>query len=62
MLALCQHNTLAHYAFYYAGIFDVGLVATWCEKWEYVVTSLDILKFPQDVLICYDLVNHPSSG
>ena len=26
MLALCQHNTLAYYAFYYAGIFDAGLV------------------------------------
>jgi len=25
MLALCQHNTLAYYAFYYAGIFDAGL-------------------------------------
>ena len=25
MLALCQHNTLACYAFYYAGIFDTGL-------------------------------------
>ena len=27
MLVLCQHNTLAYYAFYYAGIFDAGLVA-----------------------------------
>ena len=27
MLALCQHNTLAYYAFYYASIFDAGLVA-----------------------------------
>ena len=26
MLALCQHNTLAYYAFYYAGIFDAGLL------------------------------------
>ena len=26
MLALCQHNILAYYAFYYAGIFDTGLV------------------------------------
>ena len=26
MLALCQHNTLACYAFYYAGIFDAGQV------------------------------------
>ena len=26
MLALRQHNTLAYYAFYYAGIFDAGLV------------------------------------
>ena len=25
MLGLCQHNTLAYYAFYYAGIFDAGL-------------------------------------
>jgi len=25
MLALCQHNTVAYYAFYYAGIFDAGL-------------------------------------
>jgi len=25
MLALCQHNALAYYAFYYAGIFDAGL-------------------------------------
>jgi len=25
MLALCQHNTLAYYAFYYAGIFEAGL-------------------------------------
>jgi len=25
MLALCQHNTLADYAFYYADIFDAGL-------------------------------------
>ena len=25
MLALCQHNTLAYYALYYAGIFDSGL-------------------------------------
>jgi len=25
MLALCQHNTLAYYAFYYASIFDAGL-------------------------------------
>ena len=25
---LCQHNTLAYYAFYYAGIFDAGLVHT----------------------------------
>ena len=25
MLALCWHNTLAYYAFYYAGIFDAGL-------------------------------------
>jgi len=24
-IALCQHNTLAYYAFYYAGIFDAGL-------------------------------------
>ena len=28
MLALCQHNTLAYYAFYYAGIFDAGLQLT----------------------------------
>jgi len=28
MLALCQHNTLAYYAFYYAGIFDAGLEST----------------------------------
>ena len=27
MLALCQHNTLAYYAYYYAGIFDAGLIA-----------------------------------
>ena len=27
MLALCQHNTLAYYASYYAGIFDTGLAA-----------------------------------
>ena len=26
MLPLCQHNTLAYYAFYYAGIFDAGLL------------------------------------
>ena len=30
MLVLCQHNTLAYYAFYYAfyyaGIFDSGLI------------------------------------
>ena len=26
MLALYQHNTLAYYAFYYAVIFDAGLV------------------------------------
>ena len=33
MLALCQHNTLAYYAFYYAGIFDAGLFhAMKCEK------------------------------
>ena len=25
MLVLCQHNTLAYYAFYYAGKFDTGL-------------------------------------
>ena len=25
MLALCQHNALAYYAFYYAGIFDTDL-------------------------------------
>ena len=25
MLALCQHSTLAYYAFDYAGIFDAGL-------------------------------------
>jgi len=24
MLALCQHNTLAYYAFYYAGVFDAS--------------------------------------
>ena len=29
MLVLCQHNTLAYYAFYYAGIFDAGLLVTW---------------------------------
>ena len=28
MLALCQHNTLAYYAFYYTGIFDAGLFFT----------------------------------
>jgi len=28
MLALFQHNTLAYYAFYYAGIFDAGLHLT----------------------------------
>ena len=28
MLALCQHNTLAYHAFYYAGIFDAGLNMT----------------------------------
>jgi len=26
MLALYQHNTLAYYAFYYAGIFDKSLI------------------------------------
>jgi len=25
-VALCWHNTPAYYAFYYAGIFDTGLV------------------------------------
>ena len=25
MIALCQYNTRAFYAFYYAGIFDTGL-------------------------------------
>ena len=28
MLALCQRNTLAYYAFCYAGIFDTGLVTS----------------------------------
>ena len=36
MLALCQHNTLAYYAFYYAGIFDAGLAS---EKGVAVITS-----------------------
>ena len=27
MLALCWHNMPAHYAFYYASIFDGGLLA-----------------------------------
>ena len=26
MLALCQHNTLTYYAFYYADLFDAGLI------------------------------------
>ena len=26
MQQLCQHNTLTYYAYYYAGIFDSGLV------------------------------------
>ena len=26
MLALCWHSTPANYAFYYAGIFDAGLI------------------------------------
>ena len=26
MLAFCQHNTLAYYAFHYAGIFNAGLL------------------------------------
>ena len=28
MLALCWHNMPAHYAFYYASIFDGGLIKT----------------------------------
>ena len=30
MLALFQHNTLAYYAFYYAGIFDTVLIMNDC--------------------------------
>jgi len=33
MLALCQHNALAYYAFYYAGIFDAGLASPHHHPW-----------------------------
>ena len=31
MLALCWHNMPAHYAFYYASIFDAGLAIMYLE-------------------------------
>jgi len=51
MLALCQHNTLAYYAFYYAGMFDAGLI---CDQ-LYEKGSYNLSKFST-------LVNHISAG
>jgi len=39
MLALCQHNTLAYYAFYYASIFDTGLCTILDPALYHVSTS-----------------------
>ena len=53
MLALCQHNTLAYYAFYYAGIFDAGLdldVSDHQDNYSNIIKigiDLDICKSPQ---------------
>ena len=46
MLALFQHNTLAYYAFCYAGIFDAGLNQTkglWFEK-SYKTSHAELLQ------------------
>ena len=44
MLALCQHNTLAYYAFCYAGILDAGLA---CAPffWAALLRVLILLKY-----------------
>ena len=49
MLALCQHNTLAYYAFYYADIFDAGLGNNISER-HYIIshTTDTILLKTQD--------------
>ena len=53
MLALCQYNALAYYAFYYAGIFDAGLAAT-----EYMSSKLhNWLSTATQGMICIALRN-----
>ena len=39
MLALCQYNALAYFAFYYASIFDAGLLGN-CYKQQKICTVL----------------------
>ena len=46
ILALCQHNTLAHYAFYYTGIFDAGLL-----------NSLQLIKLSLPTVHAYTYIN-----
>ena len=39
MLALCQHNTLAYYSFYYAGTFDTDLLVALNKTFKTFNTS-----------------------
>jgi len=48
MLALCQHNTLA---FYYAGIFDAGLVSS--SMLTFVTFHPTLYSFAQNVSVNY---------
>ena len=57
MLALCQHNTLAHYAFYYAGIFDEGLLGVFIAARQVILTPaqhlfVSCLLLLKIILIC----------
>ena len=45
MLALCQHKTLAYYAFYYAGIFDAGLELLKKEESKIQMLNMQILSY-----------------